>query len=237
MRDARCARLQYSSGAYSSHTGIVRYCTTTETATKRNKDPIASQPRPTDREKKHKKQKRARVPKIPDPDPNPIHPSPSTQVLPPTIHFPPARSHAHTPPPSRPHSALRPPPPATLRPADTTPTRKRNRILMLQRIPALRPARHRPPPAHAHPYRVRVRERRRRRRARRAQLRVAVCGQLPRRRAGSRGQGRRGGGGAYLALSVGPSASRAKLCGKRGLPGPRSPTTSYGISLLVVDEA
>ena len=51
------------------------------------------------------------------------------------------------------------------------------------------------------------------------------------------GKGRRGGGGAYLALSVGPSASRAKLCGKSGLPGPRSPTTSYGISLLVVDEA
>ena len=235
MRDARCARLQYSSGAYSSHTGIVRYCTTTETATKRNKDPIASQPRPTDREKKHKKQKRARVPKIPDPDPNPIHPSPSTQVLPPTIHFPPARSHAHTPPPSRPHSALRHPrrygPPTLLPLASVTAySCFSGSQLSAQLGTARRP---------------------------RTPIRIACGfanagggGALGERSCGllcavsyrvdvqdRGGKGRRGGGDAYLALSVGPSASRAKLCGKSGLPGPRSPTTSYGISLLVVDEA
>lgn len=40
----------------------------------------------------------------------------------------------------------------------------------------------------------------------------------------------------YLAVRVGPSASLAKLVGKSGLPGPRSPTTSYA-SLLAFDAA
>src|ERR1700677_1703443 len=38
----------------------------------------------------------------------------------------------------------------------------------------------------------------------------------------------------YLAESVGPSASLAKLVGKSGFPGPRSPTTLY-TSLLALD--
>jgi len=42
--------------------------------------------------------------------------------------------------------------------------------------------------------------------------------------------------GAYLAVSVGPRASLAKLVGKSGLPGPRSPTASY-TSLLAFDAA
>lgn len=35
----------------------------------------------------------------------------------------------------------------------------------------------------------------------------------------------------YFALSVGPNASRAKLLGNSGFPGPRSPTGSYKRSL------
>src|SRR5258705_12196927 len=41
----------------------------------------------------------------------------------------------------------------------------------------------------------------------------------------------------HLARSVGPRASDAKLLGKSGLPGPRSPTASYGISLLLTEVA
>lgn len=192
MRDARCVmRAEPDSSTAAAHTARIRgsYDTVRQQRQQLSATKIPSHPsldRPTERRNTKNKSE-------PESQKSQIQIQiQSTQVLPPKSFHPPSTSRppAHTLTLRRPRAHTPPPalaPPAALRPADTTPARKRNRILMLQRIPALRPARHRPPPAHAHPYRVRVRERRRRRRARRAQLRVAVRGQLPRRRAGSRG--------------------------------------------------